>query len=411
MRGVVAGTLLGLVMGLPCLAQDKLAPPPLERYLRWGPLRARPGVGLSNLGYDSNILLGTGDRVVGDYTATFSPRVDGLVLLGDTAFLTFREQFDYTAYASNSDQSYYDNRLSAQLTVPFRRFGLIPDGKLNRIRERPVDLDDIRPIRHERGAGVALVARPGWRTEVELRGGQMDYEYSDPDSAIADSGIARLSRDEESLALRVAYQAIGSTRILFDGLRKRIDFDEPEIVDGVPVARNTDERRTMVGFEFVRGGPLAGTILAGWDDIDALDPSLADLSEVVGEAHLVYRLNGRTRLEIDAVRLPGFSTFTTESYYLNSEIGVRPVYYFSRLWGFEGMLRRGWLEFPTSSSTIPREDDLLRYEVGVRLRVMENSIGRRVEYAFRVGRYRRDSNLDQLDREQSTVGFAVIAGF
>ncbi len=411
MRAFIAGTLLGLVLGVPCLAQDKLAPPPLDQYLRWGPLRARPALGLSNLGYDSNILLSSGDQVVGDYTATFSPRLDGLVLFGDTAFLTFREQFDYTAYANHTDQNYYDNRMAARLTIPFRRFGLVPDGTLNRVRERPVDLDDIRPIRHERGAGVALIARPGWRTEVEIRGGQMDYEYSDPDSAVANAGIARLSRNEGSLALRVGYQAIGRTRILLDGLRKKIDFDEPELVDGVPIARNTDERRVMAGLELARGSALSGTFLVGWDEIDALDPALDDLAEAVGEARLVYRLNGRTRFEIAGLRLPGFSTFTSESYYLNTEIGVRPVYFFSRTWGFEGALIRSWLEFPTSSQPVPREDDLFRYEVGVRMRVMEISMGRRVEYAFRVGRYRRDSNIDSLDRSQGTIGFAAIAGF
>jgi len=402
---------LALLVGLPALAQDKLEPPDLTRYLRWGPVRARPGIGLSNLGYDNNIFLSSGDNVIGDYTATLSPRLDGLVLFGDGPFLTFREQLEYTAYFSYTDQSYYDNRASARLTVPFRRFGLLTDGTLNRIRERPVDLDDIRPIRHERGAGVGFLVRPGWRTEVELRLGQMDYEYSDPDSAVVDSGIARLSRAEGSLNLRVRYRALGRTSLVFDGLRKTIDFDEPEIVDGAPVARNTDERRTMVGVELAVGGPLTGTLLAGWDAIDARDPALADLSEVAGEAHLVYRLNGRTRFEIDGVRLPGFSTFTTESYYLLSELGLRPVYYFNRLWGFEAALRRGWLAFPASSGAIERQDDLLRYDVGVRLRVMENSMGRRVEYWFRVGRYHRDSNLDGFDRDQSTVGFGATAGF
>ena len=390
---------------------DKLEPPALSQYLRWGPLRARPGIGLSNLGYDNNIFLSTGDNVVGDYTATLSPRIDGLVLFGDGPFLTFREQFDYTAYFSYTDQSYYDNRASAKLTVPFRRFGVLVDGTLNRIRERPVDLEDIRPIRHERGGGAAFLVRPGWRTEVEVRFGGMDYEYSDPDSSVVDSGIARLSRAESSLELTVRYRALGRTTLIFKGLRKTIDFDEPEIIDGVSVPRNTDERRPMFGIDMDRGGALTGTLLVGWDRLDARDPALADLSVAVGEARLVYRLNGRTRVEIDGKRLPDFSTFTTESYYLLGEIGVRPVYYLNRLWGFEASVRRGWLTFPASSGTVAREDDLFRYDVGVRLRVMGNSMGRRVEYWFRVGRYHRDSNLDGFDRDQSTVGFGATAGF
>ncbi len=401
---------LAVAAGAPTWAQDPLEPPDIAKYLRWGPLRARPGIALSNLGYDDNIFL-SGTNIVGDYTATVSPRLDGLVLFGDGPFLTFREQLDYTAYFSNSEQNYYDNRAVAKLTVPFRRFGVMTDGTLNRIRERPVDLDDIRPIRRETGLGAAVLVRPGWRTDVEVRVGQMAYEYSDPNTSLGDSAITRLSRDEGSLNLRLKYRVRGRTRLVFDGLRKTIDFDEPELIDGVPVARKTEERRPMFGAELLTGGPLSGTLLVGWDWLDARDPQLADLSTFVSEAHVVYRLNGRTRFEIDGVRLPGFSTFTSESYYLLTEIGLRPVYYFNRLWGFEAGVRRGWLSFPVSSGVVERQDDLLRYDVGVRLRVMANSMGRRVEYWFRVGRYNRDSNLDGLDRDQSTVGFGATAGF
>ena len=393
-------------------AEDPLVPPDIARYLRWGPVRARPALSLTNLGYDNNIFLsGAGQNVVGDYTATVSPRLDGLVLFGDGPFLTFREQLDYTAYFSYNDQSYYDNRASAKLTIPFRQFGVMTDGTLNRIRERPVDLDDIRPIRHESGIGTAVLFRPGWRTDVQVRLGQMAYAYSDPDSSVVDSGIARLSRDEGSLQARIRYRALGRTSLVFDGLRKTIDFDEPQIIDGLPVARKTDERRSMIGAEIVPGGPLSGSMLVGWDWLDARDPQLADLSTFVGEAHLVYRLNGRTRFEMDGLRLPGFSTFTTESYYLLTEFGLRPIYYFSRLWGFEASVRRGWLTFPVSSGVVERQDDLFRWDVGVRLRVMENSMGRRVEYWFRVGRWNRDSNLDTFDRDQATVGFGATAGF
>ena len=69
-------------------AESKLQPPELDQYLRWGALRVRPGVELTNVGYDDNILYND-DNKVSDFTATISPKAEILVLFGDR-FLPFR---------------------------------------------------------------------------------------------------------------------------------------------------------------------------------------------------------------------------------------------------------------------------------------------------------------------------------
>src|SRR5262245_38135768 len=97
-----------------------LSPPDLQRYLTWGPFRVRPGLQLSNIGYDDNILYRyelDPRPAVGDYTATLTPKVEGVVLFGSRAFFTFDGHFDYTYYLHNSSVSYANVFSDGRLTV------------------------------------------------------------------------------------------------------------------------------------------------------------------------------------------------------------------------------------------------------------------------------------------------------
>jgi hypothetical protein len=86
------------------------------------------------------------------------------------------------------------------------------------------------------------------------------------------------------------------------------------------------------------------------------------------------------------------------------------VHYLNRIYGLESGASRGRLTFPGTSGT-PREDDLRRYDVGVRLRLFQNDIGRRVEYRIKLGRYRRISSVSAFDQAQTTFGVSAVLGF
>lgn len=148
-------------------ATDPLEPPDPERYLRWGPLRVRPALRLSNLGYDDNILFRTAAKI-GDYTATVSPEAEGLLLFGRRAFLTFTERLSHTVYLENGDQNFTENRFRSRVTLPLRSVGLFADVTIDDLKERPIDREDVRAERSDRGISAGLILRPGWRTEIEI---------------------------------------------------------------------------------------------------------------------------------------------------------------------------------------------------------------------------------------------------
>jgi hypothetical protein len=404
-------------LATPCAAskQSKLEPPDLERYLRWGAVRARPGLEVSNVGYDSNIFRATGDREpVSDFTATLSPKLDGLTLLGDRAFLTFLARLDYTLYLQNMDQNFLDRRGKARITLPMKnkRFGLFSNLKLDTIQERRVDQESVRLERSDRLLGFGVILNPGWRTQIELGYSLASINYTDPDfEGDLSSTARRLDREEYATNLEASYGFAGRTNALLNVLVKRINFDNTVVVDDRPLDRDTLERRLLGGFEFGEGGALTGTFVMGWDWIDSADPLLADLSELVGEGELAYKIDSRTRLILTAQRLPGFAVWDLNSYYLLSEAGLRGVRYINRLVGVELAAAQGRLTFPESTVDEGRSDDILRYEAGVRLRMFQNSMGRRVEYSLRLDRFHRESTVPQFDSSRTTFGFGAVLGF
>jgi len=402
---------LALVAGLgctPCLAQQSaLEPPDLERYLRWGPLRVRPGLEVSNFGYDDNIFARNTDQE-GDYTITLAPKVDGLLLFGNRAFLTFKEKLEYTAYLDNRDQNYTGQRGSARLTVPLQRTGIFVEGLLNRLKERPLDQQDIRADRDEDGFGAGVIVAPGWRTEIEIGKGRKVWRYADPDApegqfpTIGD----RLDRTEDRNTLEVRYRILGRTRITLNAHLNRIDFDRA-------FASNRDSREWNVapGVDFGEGGSLSGSIRLGWTRIVADDAGQSDFDDLVGRAELVYRPGRRTTVRLNAIREPGFTVSSQSTFYLNTRARMRVAYYLTRILGFEVGGSRGRLDFPDTSGGSVREDDFYTYEAGLRFRLAENSLGRRVEYALRFQRYERDSSEVGQDRSRSTVGLHAVVGF
>jgi hypothetical protein len=407
--GAAALLLLGLG---PAGAASSLEPPDLAQYVRWGPVRARPGIEFSNIGYNDNILYDQAGEAISDYTATVSPKLDGLVLFGDRAFLTFLEQFDYTLYLENGDQNYWNNRTQARLTVPFSNFGIFTDLTLADVKWRPTDLESIRPEERKRQFELGAIVEPDWRTRIEIARSVTDLSHSQQDSAEDVPSVAlRLDRNEAASRVDVAYRAAGSTEILLEGLFKDIEFDFEPLVDGVPVDRDTRERRIMTGLEFGEGGPITGTIRVGWDRIDTADPLLSDLREVVAELELAYQLTSRTRLRFSGERLPGFAVWDVNTFYLNSEYGLRFVHYLNRTFGVEAGASRGRLTFPESTGDTDREDRLDRWDVGFRVRGFRNAMGRAVEYRLRIGRYRRTSTIPDFDHSQTTFGINAVLGF
>jgi hypothetical protein len=392
--------------------RSKLEPPDPERYRRWGPIRARPGFAVTDFGYDNNILVATDDRAVGDLTITVSPRLDGLVLLGRSAFLTFRERFSYTAYRTYTDQNYPANRFESRVTLPFRRMGVFAEVGLDNLQLRPTDLQDIRTRERDRRLKAGFILEPGWRTELEISQVYRNLTYTDPDELPISPTIGeRLDREESGLELQVAWRAAGRTKLLFESRVESIDFRVPAFVGDFLVDRDGDAWRALTGVRFGEGGPLQGEARVGWAQFTANEPRYPEFSDWIGDLSLIYRLGARTRLIFTGERLPNFSVLIGSPYYLNTEFGVRAVHYLTRIIGVEGAALRGRVTFPGSFALEERIDDLFYYDVGVRFRVTQREDGGQVTYSARLRTYDRESTVPGVARTRTTFWLGAIVGF
>lgn len=399
--------LLGFGVVAPIAAQETpLEPPDLGRFVRWGPVRVRPSLVLQNLGYDDNVFYRTGDQPTeGDWFVTLSPRVAGVALFGDSAFLTFDGRLDYTAYASTSELNFTNTFLGGRLTVPFDTFGFYLDLGHDRTQDRPIDLEDARPIRTNDRLGFGGIVKLGWRIDAEIGVLRSDWRNTDENFLSAEGFTVGdlLDRDEEGTRAKFRYRVRDRLRVTLETQRKTYDFlnDDPRI------ARDGKESRFLPGVEFAEGGRLTGSFRYGHARLDLEREGLTDYSGPVGEAKLAWRPGAQTTVRLEALRDATYSIYESNQIYLRKAYDLRVVRYFNRLIGVEAGWRPGKLIFPDQT----REDDLNDVDVGVKLRLSENALGRRVEYTLRWTRYRRDSTLDNFDQSRSVLGIGAVVGY
>lgn len=404
-RFIVVLTLLFGLGPVPSYAQkDPLEPPDLARFLKWGPLRVRPGIGVSNLGYDDNVFFDPPEEALGDYRVTVSPRLEGLVLFGDRAFVTFQEKLDYTLYRKYSEVNFLNQEGTARVTVPFNRFGVFADlGLLDR-QDRPTSEFDNRLERREARVGGGVIVRLGWRTFAEIGRERSNWSYDDPDNQ---NTALRLDRTDRRSRVLVAYRLTGNTRLTMEAETAAIDFDDPDS------GRDARETSILPGIEIGEDGRLSGSLSLGQTRVDLDDPTKDDLSELVCEAELAYRLGSGTTLRLDGERRVGFAVFEDNNFFLDRSVTVRVIHYLNRHVGFEVAESRGRLTFPEAAAdATDRVDRITQREIGIRFRLFENLLGRRFEYALKWRRWRRDTEpFDAFDQSRSTVGLAAVVGF
>ncbi|MBZ5639477.1 MAG: outer membrane beta-barrel protein [Acidobacteriia bacterium] len=406
-RRAVSGLAAALALGyLPAHAEGPLEPPDLARYLQWGPVRARPGVVLTNLGRDGNITYNP-HQPVSDYTATVSPRVEGVVLFGHRGFMTFTEQLDWTIYKSNRDQDYLNQLGSARLTIPLKRLGFYVDAALNDVKDRPADQRDTRTDIREHRLGAGLLIRAGWRTDAEIGVVGSSFGYRDPNYAnLGDPACPTvgclLDRTERGARALGRYLVFGRTRLTLEVSEKSVTFSNSEN------GSDGKQSRVLPGIEFGLGGRLTGTARLGWASLEPERAGLPRFSGTVGEARLGYRIGAGTTFEVGGKRDVGFSIYLKNGYYLDTSGSARVIQYLTHAFGVEAGTVRERITFPDPSS---RVDRVVQYDAGVRVRLSENALGRKVEYSFKVTRWVLTTTVPGQNQSRTAAGFGAVIGY
>jgi hypothetical protein len=330
-----------------------------------------------------------------------------VVLFGDRAFLTFKEQLDWTTYWTYFEQNYWNQLGSGRLTVPLKRMGFYVDGVLNDTKERPLDQYSIRNDVRQLGLGAGILFNAGWRTEVELGFARSSYGYTNAGYENTDNEECPtigclLDRTERGTRALGRYMVFGRARLTLEWSNRDITFSNPEN------GRDATQRRLVPGLDFGLGGRLTGTFRYGLARLDSKNPAFPDYNGPVGEARISYRFGAGTTLQAGGLRDIGFSTYVNTSYYENAAYDARVIQYFNRIFGAEAGAGRGRLTFPAPAN---REDRTVQFDGGLRLRFSETDLGRRVEYSLKLTHWTLTSNFPELNQSRTTFGFNAIIGY
>jgi hypothetical protein len=284
------------------------------------------------------------------------------------------------------------------------------DGGYDRIRDRPADATDVRPIRKEIPFGGGMIFKFGWRTDVEVGYAKTRFTGADPDDPCVDPSSGdcftieqRIDRDEDGFRLSARYLLFGRTRFTLKASERDIVFDDPT------VQRDAHERRILPGLDFGLGGRVYGNVRVGWANFNLEKPTAADYQGGVADVAVGYRLGGLgSTLYLRAYRDVQYSVLESTDLFTNTGAELTFVRYFNRFIGMELGGGHGTLDFLGADT---RKDDIARGSAGIRFRLSENDLGRRIEYAFRYVLTRRNSNFDELDQTRGTIGFGMSFGY
>jgi hypothetical protein len=84
------------------------------------------------------------------------------------------------------------------------------------------------------------------------------------------------------------------------------------------------------------------------------------------------------------------------------------IQYFNRILGAEAGAGRGRLSFPAPEV---RVDRTVQFDAGLRLRLSETDLGRKVEYSLKVTHWTQTSSVPNNDISRTTFGFNAIIGY
>ena len=199
--------------------------------------------------------------------------------------------------------------------------------------------------------------------------------------------------------MKARYLFAGRTRITLDGSTRQVTYDERSVgFDG-------RDRRGLVGLDFGMEGRLTGTVRLGVVSVNMAEKP--DFRGVIGDAGLAYKYGRGSSLRLDAGRDALFTVYSDPGFYVQTQGRLGNTTYLNRFFGIDAGYSRYLLRFPGFS----RVDHLRAIDGGVRIRLSENELGRRIEYLFKLTRYRRDSTIDALDSTRTVFGFGAVVGY
>lgn len=409
---------ISFFLGIPTFAQ---IPPtrekPFPEFLgarRWGPFLGDIRFSIQNFGYDNNIyLVSSRDpyrKPQGDFILRGGPEVSAQAVFRKNAALTINDRFAGEVFFKNSNLNHWDNNFDGQFDLALGPTVLSTKAVWNTVRWRPyseltqrVRQDDISVTQE---AWIFL----GPFTDMVFRYGQSRYRYNEPGyQVVIDPGTGEvkeftidqaLNRDTTEKSVEAGWKIRANTRFFGRVSRKDIDFQY------VQISRDSEERRFVGGFQFMRRTGLSGRLSIGRTDLKAkqLNSHFKQFSGMIADANLAFRPSGTSRITATWRRDLFFSTYYSNLYYKETNRGLALDWYIGQSWGIQAGVSRRESRYPdpdpadTPNAGQKRWDNTDEFYAGILLRLKGG-----FEVGIKGGKRNRDSNVLSVVDDQTYI--------
>ena len=408
---LLAPALLLLALAAPAFAQDAAPDPFATARFRFGALAMTPTVGITNLGWDSNVFNEWEDPK-GDFTATVTPAADMWVRMGPLR-LVGRGSIGYVYFANYPNERAWNTDDSVRLETrgthvrPYIGYGYL------NVRERPgYEIDQrVRRIENKSSAGIDLPLTRKTTLGAAFRRTKTDYPETETFNDVYLRFTFNRRTDVYTVAARHALTPLTTIFLDTEYVREKFEYD---------FVRNSAGFRLLPGVEFKPLALVNGTARVGYRRLNFDSPTVPDYSGVVASVNLGYTLMGVTRFGVQVDRDVQFSYEQREPYYIQTGLTGTITQRLSNTWDLQARAGNQQLAYRTALVIGPappelpaepaakagRVDNVVFYGGGAGYR-----LGPGLRLGVNVDYYTRRSDIEINQYPGLRIGSSVTYGF
>jgi hypothetical protein len=272
-----------------------------------GPVQFTPRLVLQDLGIDSNVF-NASTQSQPDFVFTFTPSVDVAARVRRTT-IAVKSSTDFLYFARHASERGVNQRLAATAKVELRRVTLFGDAAYRNDRGRVGDEIDSRSRQREVSgeAGVRLAFSSRLSLQASRR--ETHFEFDEREVFDGTQLAEQLNHRETVSRASVRYAVTPLTGIIVAGETGHRTFT-------FSPARDAETWGTSVGVELHPRALITGQATIGYQVLEARTGAFPSFSGLVSSVNVSYRSPGSMTFGLGLDRLPTYSYFETEPYFV-----------------------------------------------------------------------------------------------
>ena len=310
-----------------------------EATKRAGPLYFKPSFRIERLGFENNVFYEPDPKR--DFVVSVAPRLDAWLPLYREAHVSTTLTAGADWYAEFTGERAFNPEIQSRIVLPWRRLTVTAGGGYLRTRRRPDFEIAVRSDRSRQDlhGGIAVQVLSRLWLDVEAR--QREVAFSG-DAFLEGTYLSEtLNRKERGGVAALRWRPTVLTTLLVESEWREVRFlRSPE--------RDSDNLIVRVGADFHPRALISGSGGIGLRRFEARGTAVSDISAVVAEAELSFRIAGRTAVTFSAERDINYSFERASPYYVLENYGLALTRRVGRAFDLTGRVARDRYDYQTA---------------------------------------------------------------